>query len=338
MRAGLRQFGVRFGAYHIYVPQLLKPGPSGLLAMLWGLIREGVETPGIAELPAMSAAGRTTIPHDAAIPQPLYRVVGYRVSGERAVRIDILERLADLIRPLIGWRPTEAQPEPPEGVVPPGGFMVTQQMTSLLGASGEAISTVLRSLGYQAERRPAPAKPNGAGEAEAGETAAAAGASEHAAEPTAEDAAAAPEVVLPESNTDSVDAALAALKHRSGEPAATVPTDAEPPSDAIAQAPSAEAEAAEGEEPAFVEIWRPGRGPRQRSRPPRQAKARPPKRAEGQPRGKRHAGSDRAGGHSDQRNRPAAAGRRIETKRIDPDSPFAALAALKAELEGQKSE
>jgi ATP-dependent RNA helicase SUPV3L1/SUV3 len=122
------------------------------------------------------------------------------------------------------------------------------------------------------------------------------------------------------------------------EPAATVPTDAEPPSEAIAQAPSAEAEAAEGEEPAFVEIWRPGRGPRQRSRPPRQAKARPPKRAEGQPRGKRHAGSDRAGGHSDQRNRPAAAGRRIETKRIDPDSPFAALAALKAELEGQKCE
>ena len=98
MRSGLRLIGVRFGAHHIYVPQLLKPGPSGLLAMLWGLQHDRLELPGVAELPSLSAAGRTTIPFDPTFPKALYRVVGYRVSGERAVRIDILERLADLIR------------------------------------------------------------------------------------------------------------------------------------------------------------------------------------------------------------------------------------------------
>ncbi len=120
VRAGLRQLGVRFGAHHIYVPALLKPGPSGLLAMLWGLQNDGLDTPGVAELPSLSAAGRTTIPVDHTIPKELYRVVGYRLCGERAVRIDILERLADLIRPLIAWRPTPEQSEPPEGVAPPG--------------------------------------------------------------------------------------------------------------------------------------------------------------------------------------------------------------------------
>ena len=34
----------------------------------------------------------------------LYRTAGYRVCGERAVRVDILERLADIIRPALAWR------------------------------------------------------------------------------------------------------------------------------------------------------------------------------------------------------------------------------------------
>jgi ATP-dependent RNA helicase SUPV3L1/SUV3 len=327
MRAGLRQLGVRFGAYHIYVPQLLKPGPSGLLAMLWGLSRDGVDIPGIAELPAMSAAGRTTIPHDPSIPKALYRVVGYRVSGERAVRIDILERLADLIRPLTGWRATAEQPEPPEGAVPPGGFLVTQQMTSLLGASGEAISTVLRSLGYQADRRPAPPKTNGAGPVDGGEAAAMPEATRNT-EPDGTHTASAAESSEPAGPAAADDAVLAEIEATPAEAAAA---DAADTTSAVTDV------ASEPEEPAFIEIWRPGRGPRQRSRPPRQAKARPPKRGEGEARGKRRGEGDRQDGRRDQRNRPPA-GKRIEPKRIDPDSPFAALAALKAELEGRKSE
>ena len=36
-RASLRKYGVRFGAYHIYLPPLLKPAPRALAAQLWAL-------------------------------------------------------------------------------------------------------------------------------------------------------------------------------------------------------------------------------------------------------------------------------------------------------------
>ena len=36
-RAALRRLGVRFGAYHIFVPTLLKPAPAGIVTLLWAL-------------------------------------------------------------------------------------------------------------------------------------------------------------------------------------------------------------------------------------------------------------------------------------------------------------
>src|SRR5207302_4138235 len=84
----------------------------------------------------------------------LYRATGYRVCGERAVRVDILERLADLIRPALAWRQTSA--EKPAGTVDGRCFVVTQAMTSLTGSAGEDFASILRALGYRMERRPAP--------------------------------------------------------------------------------------------------------------------------------------------------------------------------------------
>ena len=158
-RAGMRALGVRFGAYSIYVPPLLKPAPSGLLAMFWGLKHGGLEAAGTAALTQLASSGRTSVPLDPEIPRPLYRVVGYRIAGNRAVRIDILERLADLIRPLIAWRATPENALPPEGAVAGNGFKVTVAMTSLLGCSGEDFASVLRALNYRCERRPAPSEP-----------------------------------------------------------------------------------------------------------------------------------------------------------------------------------
>ncbi|MEM8665214.1 MAG: helicase-related protein, partial [Pseudomonadota bacterium] len=157
-RAGLRTLGVRFGAYHIFVPALLKPAPSQLLALLWALKNADLEVPGLQEVPQLSASGRTSIPVDPEIPSELYRVVGFRTCGPRAVRIDILERLADQIRPLVAWRPGPDASEPPAGAVPTGGaFLVTVAMTSLLGCSGEDFASILTSLGYRVERREASA-------------------------------------------------------------------------------------------------------------------------------------------------------------------------------------
>ncbi len=156
-RATLRKYGMRFGAYHIYLPNLLKPAPRILAAQLWALKHAAPDAKGLDELRALASGGRTSIPTDKEIARPLYRTVGYRVCGERAVRVDILERLADLIRPALSWREGSPIPKPP-GAVEGGGFTVTPAMTSLTGAAGEDFASVLRSLGYRAERRPKPAE------------------------------------------------------------------------------------------------------------------------------------------------------------------------------------
>jgi ATP-dependent RNA helicase SUPV3L1/SUV3 len=159
-RATLRKYGVRFGAYHIYLPILLKPAPRALATRLWALKHESPDSKGVAELLHLAASGRTSIPVDKETPRALYRAAGYRICGERAVRVDILERLADLIRPALSWR--EGVPGPkPDGAVDGRGFTVTGAMTSLTGAAGEDFSSILRSLGYRMDRRPKPAEATG---------------------------------------------------------------------------------------------------------------------------------------------------------------------------------
>ena len=157
-RASLRKYGVRFGAYHIHLPLLLKPAPRALAAQLWALSHDGPQSKGLDDLLHLAGSGRTSIPVDKEIDAALYRAAGYRVCGERAVRVDILERLADLIRPALAWREGAPGQKPP-GAVSGGGFTIVNTMTSLTGASGEDFASILRSLGYRLERRRKPAEP-----------------------------------------------------------------------------------------------------------------------------------------------------------------------------------
>jgi len=157
-RATLRKYGVRFGAYHIYLPLLLKPAPRVLAVQLYGLKHDGAETKGIETIERLAASGRTSIAADKEIDRALYRIAGYRVCGERAVRVDILERLADIIRPALAWR--EGSPAPkPAAAFDGRGFTVTIAMTSLTGCAGEEFGSILRSLGYRMDKRPRPAAP-----------------------------------------------------------------------------------------------------------------------------------------------------------------------------------
>jgi ATP-dependent RNA helicase SUPV3L1/SUV3 len=61
--------------------------------------------------------------------------------------------LADLIRPAIAYRPGVTAGAAPSGAADNDGFVVTVAMTSLAGCSGDAFSSILRSLGYQSEKR-----------------------------------------------------------------------------------------------------------------------------------------------------------------------------------------
>ncbi len=156
-RAALRKQGVRFGAYHLYLPALLKPAPRLLAAQLWALKHGGLDQKGLDDIAHLASSGRTSIPVDPDIAKGLYRAAGFRVCGNRAVRVDILERLADLIRPAIAYRPGITPGDPPPGAADEDGFVATVAMTSLVGCSGEDFASILRSLGYVAEQRPGPA-------------------------------------------------------------------------------------------------------------------------------------------------------------------------------------
>ncbi|WP_440636631.1 helicase-related protein [Bradyrhizobium sp. PUT101] len=158
-RAVLRKYGVRFGAYHIYFPGLLKPAARALAALLWALKQDNVDLSALSGAQHLASSGRTSFPVDKQLPRDAYRVLGYKQAGERAVRVDILERLADLIRPALAWR--ENSPgEKPAGAFDGRSFVVTQAMTSLTGSAGEDFASVLRALGYRMEKRPPlPPKP-----------------------------------------------------------------------------------------------------------------------------------------------------------------------------------
>jgi ATP-dependent RNA helicase SUPV3L1/SUV3 len=293
-RAVLRKHGVRFGAYHIYVPLLLKPAPRALAAQLWALKHGGPDTKGLDELQRLAASGRTSFAVDKDVPRAFFRTIGYRVCGERAVRVDILERLADLIRPALSWRPGSPAPQPAgafEGI----GFTVTQAMTSLTGSSGEDFASILRALGYRMEKKPKPAgkEPVKTAEAETPAVLEAAGPDAEApadALETAPDAAVA-DASVPAASEAAADGEPAGERQAPHEPsvsdeesqvspedhgapaaaapaaddvaavaeagAAEAPVDAAAPADAAAGQQAAQAAAATVE-PELVEVWRPG--------------------------------------------------------------------------------
>jgi ATP-dependent RNA helicase SUPV3L1/SUV3 len=357
-RASLRKYGLRFGAYHIYIPPLLKPGPRSLAAQLWAL-KHGSDLPGVETLQHLAASGRTSIPVDPEIPQPLYRTVGYRVCGERAVRVDILERLADLIRPALAWREGGIGIKP-AGAIDGFGFTVSGAMTSLTGCSGEDFASILRSLGYRMERRPKPPEPVApvapVATADPAEAVAAEppppGEDAALPEPSAEDAAL-PEPVpepAPATEAEPVAAASAGELFSTNSPPSAVPS-------------VAESGAAPGENgailvPEFLDVWRPGRPNEERRgpRPPRRRddKRRPASGAEPAavpqaadsapvsdqrgPRQKRPRRPERADRRPDRpESRPAFAKPAEKRERPpDPNSPFAKLAALKQQLEAKE--
>jgi ATP-dependent RNA helicase SUPV3L1/SUV3 len=280
-RATLRKYGVRFGAYHIYLPALLKPAPRALATQLWAIKHESPEAKGVGDLLHLAASGRTSIPVDKDTPKALYRTAGYRICGERAVRVDILERLADLIRPALSWRETSPGPKP-DGVFDGRGFLVTGAMTSLTGASGDDFASILRSLGYRMDRKPKPVQPVAA--APAAEPAAVSDGAPATAEATADAGSSSekpepvaglqsrsllpePELVTPETAPETVPGADA-----SG-PAAEPAAEAAAAND-TAPVPTAENKPAE--EPAFVEVWRPAGRPERRPHRPRRQRPQQP--------------------------------------------------------------
>ncbi len=153
LRKQLRKHGVRFGAYHVFCPALLKPAAVRWTMLLWALNQAKNGSLSLDDLPQPPQQGLTSVVADSATPAGFYQSVGFRQCGKRAVRIDMLERVADMIRVLIFWKPEKPGDERPAGSIEGGGFSVTADMMSLVGCSGEDFSAILQTLGYRMEPR-----------------------------------------------------------------------------------------------------------------------------------------------------------------------------------------
>ena len=129
-RAGLRKHGVRFGQYTVFQPALLKPAPTRLRLVLWSLWN------GLEEFPESPPPGLVTIPNIAEVPKQHYTLSGYHPAGTRAIRIDMLERLADILR----QKDSRA------------GFEATPDMLSITGMTLEQFADLMAGLGYKGEK------------------------------------------------------------------------------------------------------------------------------------------------------------------------------------------
>ncbi|MGR3585695.1 MAG: helicase-related protein, partial [Pseudooceanicola nanhaiensis] len=129
-RGALRKHGVRFGQFTVFMPLLLKPAPTRLRLVLWSLAN------GLDEFPEAPPPGLVTVPvHDGA-PEGYHTMAGYRAAGTRAIRIDMLERLADMLR----------------NEDSRGGFEAKADMLSITGMTLDQFADLMQGLGYKAEK------------------------------------------------------------------------------------------------------------------------------------------------------------------------------------------
>ena len=129
-RSALRKHGVRFGQFTIFQPLLLKPAPTRLRLVLWSLARD------LQEFPQSPPPGLVTVPAAKDAVPGYYAMAGYRAAGDRAIRIDMLERLADMLRDKDSRAGFEANPD----------------MLSITGMTLDQFADLMAGLGYKAEK------------------------------------------------------------------------------------------------------------------------------------------------------------------------------------------
>ena len=108
----------------------MKPEPTRLRVILWNKFHQ-LENKMDPPLP-----GLVTIEVTEGVEESYYELVGFKKLGSRAIRIDMLERLADLIR----LQDTKK------------GFKATSEMLSITGISLIQLKEILEKLGYKSEK------------------------------------------------------------------------------------------------------------------------------------------------------------------------------------------
>lgn len=346
-RGTLRKHGIRFGQFTIFMPLLLKPAPTRLRLVLWSLQK------GLSEFPESPPPGLVTVPVEKNAPDGADCISGYRNAGERAIRIDMLERLADMLR----------------GEDSRGGFEANPDMLSISGMTLEQFADLMGGLGYAAVKgerpkvkapveklaeKPAEEKTE---ETKSGEDAATEAAGETVTDTAVADAAAQETPVSePSVSTEAVSADAKpegaeaeadkiaeadATEAKPEEPSAAAEadkaaevdvTEAKPEEQAakaeVTKAAEADTTEAKPEEPAaeievfYTFTWARKAPPRKTGAPRGQQKGKPNAKPGGKPKGKRP--PQAKGGNQNQGAKTYQARPPRKEKPIDPDNPFAA--------------
>ncbi len=138
----LNRFGVRVGRRSIFLPRLIKPAASALAAMLWAIHAR------MANIPSPPLPGLTSFALDEVgneTPDQFLAAACFRKIAGRAVRLDILERVEDM---LINAARQGANAD-----------QTLTAIVSLLGCSLEAALALAAELGWKREIRAAEGTP-----------------------------------------------------------------------------------------------------------------------------------------------------------------------------------
>ena len=125
-RRTLSRLDIRLGAKNVFVRSLLRPASMQARAVLWTVAR------GLEDHPEVSAESPPSLPLAALTPADFARALGYAQAGPRWIRVDVLERVAALLRRL-----RKA-----------GEFVLPEEIPSWLGCDRSGAIGVLKSLGY----------------------------------------------------------------------------------------------------------------------------------------------------------------------------------------------
>jgi ATP-dependent RNA helicase SUPV3L1/SUV3 len=121
--AALRRYGVRLGRHTIFMPKLLRPRAAQTLAVLWHSAH-----PGKLHAVFLARPGALSLALDRARGWGEIAAAGYRACGRFAVRLDLVERLAEAI---------EADPAPSDAA-----------LARLIGRAPRDLPAILSALGY----------------------------------------------------------------------------------------------------------------------------------------------------------------------------------------------
>jgi ATP-dependent RNA helicase SUPV3L1/SUV3 len=130
----LAKLGVRIGLHSVYFHALLNPSAVRMRSVLATLYAPRASEGDGRDLPRGNKPSR---PADS-IPNAVWAMLGYSVVGGRAIRVDILEKFAAIVR-------KQARA---------GAFTATPDMLALAGCDVAALVLVMRDLGYRVTETP----------------------------------------------------------------------------------------------------------------------------------------------------------------------------------------